>query len=223
VDSSSAGGLGDSGAFAVPPAPYHTGPWYKRLVFRDQLGMGLSILCLLHCLAPLIWTMGMLVAQFSWGHSAKMSVWESPWVHLALLVIVPTVGLFAFWPGWKRHRDRRIWYWAGFGLFGLVLGVGLELWILGADQGSAMWGIASPAFEAHGPHGHVHEVSSAQPVATTSTPLQHQLLQHQILHLLLSLPTLAGGLMLIRAHRLNMQLQHAQLGCCEFDSVDSAR
>jgi hypothetical protein len=181
--------------------------------------MGLSILCLLHCLAPLIWTMGMLVAQFSWGHSAKMAVWESPWVHLALLVIVPTVGSFAFWPGWKRHRDRRIWYWAGFGFLGLFFGVGLELWILGADQGLAMWGSGSqPSFEAHGPHTHVHEVSIAHP---NETPTTH--LQHQMLHLLLSFPTLAGGLMLIRAHRLNMQLQHAQLGCCEFDSEDSAR
>lgn len=170
----------------------------------------------------------MLVAQFSWGHSAKMGVWESPWVHLALLVVVPTVGLFAFWPGWKRHRDRRIWYWAGFGFFGLLLGVGLELWILGAnqgldgglDRGSAMWGGLSPSLEAHGHHGHGHEVSGSQPAlqSATTTPMQHQLL-----HFVLSLPTLAGGLMLIRAHRLNMQLQHAQLGCCEFDSEESAR
>ena len=186
----------------VQPAPFHTGPWYKRLVFRDQVGILLSALCLLHCLAPVIWPLALIIFQVSGMDStlATAAHLESPWLHLFFLILVPAVGWFAFWPGWKRHRNPRIWYWAIAGLCALVIGVSLE------------FGFSSEKHSLLDPTAHAGQEHGSADLSETSSEEKHGA------HFWLSLPTLLGGLMLIRAHRLNMKLQHEQNGCCEFDS-----
>lgn len=88
-----------------------------RIDWRDQLGFLLSALCLLHCLlTPVV--LGLL------PFGATAGFWHHG-LHQIFLVLVPTVALAAFVPGWRRHRDHRIWLYAGAGVTALTLGVWL--------------------------------------------------------------------------------------------------
>lgn len=87
--------------------------FWTRLL--DRSAIGLSGLCLVHCLAfPVI--VALLPAMAS-------VLPRQPWVHAAILsAALPLAGI-ALWRGWSRHRDRRPGL---FGALGLTLmGVGL--------------------------------------------------------------------------------------------------
>ena len=83
--------------------------------WRDRLGICLSVLCLVHCLmTPLI--LGLVPV------GAALGFWQHGF-HQVFLLVVPVVALIAFVPGWKLHRDSRVWYWGGSGIVLLALGV----------------------------------------------------------------------------------------------------
>jgi hypothetical protein len=83
--------------------------------WRDRLGICLSVLCLVHCLlTPLL--LGLVPV------GAALGFWQHGF-HQIFLLIVPFVALIAFIPGWKRHRDARVWYRGITGIVFLALGV----------------------------------------------------------------------------------------------------
>ena len=83
--------------------------------WRDRLGICLSVLCLVHCLmTPFI--LGLVPV------GAALGFWQHGF-HQLFLLVVPFVALIAFIPGWKVHRDSRVWYWGGTGIVLLALGV----------------------------------------------------------------------------------------------------
>ncbi|WP_413557209.1 MerC domain-containing protein [Bdellovibrio sp. HCB209] len=75
----------------------------------DKLGMFLSTLCAIHCLATplLIFALPVLGEAF-----------ESHWVHLSMAAVILPIGLFAFWSGYKHHRQRKV---LSLGVAGLLM------------------------------------------------------------------------------------------------------
>lgn len=85
--------------------------------WRDRLGICLSVLCLVHCLlTPVI--MGLLPM------GALLGFWQHGF-HQVFLMVIPAVALIAFVPGWRQHRDMRVWAWGGVGILLLAFGVGV--------------------------------------------------------------------------------------------------
>ncbi len=83
--------------------------------WRDRLGICLSVLCLVHCLlTPVL--MGLLPM------GALLGFWQHGF-HQIFLMVIPIVALVAFIPGWKQHRDFRVWVWGAAGILFLALGV----------------------------------------------------------------------------------------------------
>ncbi len=100
--------------------------------WRDRLGICLSILCLVHCLlTPL------LLAMVPVG--AALGFWQHGFHHV-FLMIVPIVALLAFVPGWRQHGDARIWYWGGFGILFLALGVAVAEYFGHSAHTEIEWG-----------------------------------------------------------------------------------
>jgi hypothetical protein len=93
----------------------------------DRLGICLSGLCLIHCiLTPfvLLALPSLAVASFeNEGHHL---------LHEVLLVILPVLALAAFIPGFRRHRDLRVFYWSVPGIALLAIAVTIfhdNMWI----------------------------------------------------------------------------------------------
>ena len=81
----------------------------------DRLGMWLSSLCALHCLAtPLLVLALPVMGEF----------FEQEWVHLTMALFVVPVGLFAFWSGYKHHHQIRVFT---LGIIGLLMVGGASL------------------------------------------------------------------------------------------------
>lgn len=69
----------------------------------DRLGICLSLLCLIHCVfTPL------LIIVLPSLHFLDM--FEH--FHELLLFVLPVLALLAFVPGYRKHRDRRVFFWA---------------------------------------------------------------------------------------------------------------
>ena len=83
--------------------------------WRDRVGIGLSLLCLVHCIAT-----PFLIGLIPMG--AALGFWQHGF-HQVFLAVVPTVALLAFIPGWKRHGDARVWYYSAAGITFMALGV----------------------------------------------------------------------------------------------------
>ncbi|HVK60147.1 MAG TPA: MerC domain-containing protein [Bdellovibrionales bacterium] len=77
----------------------------SRARIADKLGICLSGLCLVHCLlTPVV-----LIAL----PSLTLVSFESHHIfHEVLLVILPIVALAAFIPGFRRHGDKRVFFWS---------------------------------------------------------------------------------------------------------------
>ena len=113
---------------AARPAPLHAHPAESRATSKmrsvaDKLGICLSGLCLIHCLLTP-------VAMLLLPSIQVLSLHE--FVHEGLLFVLPVLAILAFVPGYRRHRNWRVFAWAlpGFALImfsGLVMehGVGL--------------------------------------------------------------------------------------------------
>lgn len=148
--------------------------------WRDRLGITLSIVCMFHCvLTPLV----LLGVPFL-SHQGHEFLMGAAW-HQVFLLVVPLVALLAFLPGWKRHRDVRVWWLSAWGL--LFLSAGVLIALLGdghhhahvAETAGQFW----LAMASHGPH----EVSAFFEISLT----------------------MIGGALFIRAHLLNRHL----IGC----------
>ncbi len=81
----------------------------------DKAGIFLSSLCALHCMVtPLL-----VLALPMMG-----SFFENELVHILMALFVVPVGLFAFWSGYRHHRQLKVF---GLGILGLSLVGGAPL------------------------------------------------------------------------------------------------
>lgn len=83
----------------------------------DRLGICLSALCVIHCLAMPLAIALVPALQLSFSHDV---------FHLLLIVILPALALLAFVPGYRKHRDLRAFLWALPGVVLIVVGAGFE-------------------------------------------------------------------------------------------------
>jgi hypothetical protein len=101
-----------------------------RLRLADLMGIGLSLTCLVHCLAlPML----ILIAP-------ALSRWLvlPEWVHAAILVLALPAALIAMRDGWRRHRRLTPATLAVTGLGLLALGLSAhEGWAAVADRAAA--------------------------------------------------------------------------------------
>lgn len=90
----------------------------------DGAAVGLSALCLIHCLALPLLVAGLpFLAQFSEGH-----------LHAQMLVIVLPLSVIALGLGFRHHRNLRI----------VIAGVvGMALLTIGATVAHTIWGIVA--------------------------------------------------------------------------------
>ena len=96
----------------------------------DKLGVFLSSLCALHCLL----TPFLLVAAPFLGE-----LFEQTWIHVILSLFVAPVGLYAFFSGYRHHKNKLL---LAVGVLGVALVVGALL--MGHDHSA----------HAHGPFEH---------------------------------------------------------------------
>ena len=96
----------------------------KSTNWLDGAAVGLSALCLIHCLAlPLVVAGLPFLAQFSEGH-----------LHKQMLVIVLPLSIVALGLGFRHHRNAKI----------VVAGVvGMALLTIGATVAHEHWGLAA--------------------------------------------------------------------------------
>ncbi|MBN8540228.1 MAG: MerC domain-containing protein [Deltaproteobacteria bacterium] len=93
--------------------------------WRDRLGVCLSALCMAHCLlTPLVLAVVPLGTAIGFWHSG---------VHLVFLFVVPLIAAIAFIPGWRLHRNSRVWIFAAIGFVFLLTGSQVGL-LFGAEQ-----------------------------------------------------------------------------------------
>ncbi len=85
----------------------------------DRVGIWLSFLCVIHCLATPV-----LLIVFPALEAMKIARIHEGF-HLALLLILPVVAVIAFIPGYRRHQNREVFYWA---LPGLLIIAYVALW-----------------------------------------------------------------------------------------------
>ena len=96
----------------------------KSTKWLDGAAVGLSALCLVHCLAlPLVVAGLPFLAQFAEGH-----------LHAQMLVVVLPLSIVALGLGFRHHHNRRI----------IAAGaVGMSLLALGATVAHENWGVAA--------------------------------------------------------------------------------
>lgn len=75
----------------------------------DKIGLFLSTLCAIHCLATPLLVLALPVLG---------EVFHEEWVHILMALFVVPVGLYAFWSGYKHHRQAKV---LGLGIVGLLL------------------------------------------------------------------------------------------------------
>jgi hypothetical protein len=95
--------------------------------FWDKIGLGLSGLCLVHCLL-----LPVAVSSLPW----LGIVFEDEWVHLVIAAIAIPVAFIAFIPGFLKHHLKSVLF---LGLMGVVL---LMLGSIGHDlvgEDTAHW------------------------------------------------------------------------------------
>jgi len=84
----------------------------------DRLGVGVSVFCLLQCLAVPLALVFMPLASFG--------LFSHAWFHIILLALIIPVGVMAFALGLRRHRNRRVLVPAVLGLLLLLAAAVLE-------------------------------------------------------------------------------------------------
>jgi hypothetical protein len=86
----------------------------KTISFWDRVGLMASLICVVHCT---------LTPVFLFFLPVLGSYFESPWVHVALALIVFPTGIFAFYSGYQMHHHAQI---LAVGIIGFVaLAMGL--------------------------------------------------------------------------------------------------
>lgn len=102
-------GLRNLSTVLPPKAGEEEGDETRRLA--DRLGICLSALCLVHCLATPLLILLLPSIQFLETHES----WHEGF-HLTLMLVLPVLALAAFLPGYRRHGDKRVFFWAVPGL-----------------------------------------------------------------------------------------------------------
>lgn len=100
----------------------------------DQAAIGLSLLCLVHCLAlPLLLVLLPALAALPIADER---------FHLALLTLVLPTSAAALWLGWRRHRRWRVMAWglAGVGILVFAAAFGHDLLGEGGERGLTVIG-----------------------------------------------------------------------------------
>lgn len=104
----------------------------KSTNWLDGAAVGLSALCLVHCLAlPLVVAGLPFLAQFAEGH-----------LHKQMLVVVLPLSIVALGLGFRHHRSKRIVTWGMVGMTLLTIGATLahDHWGPMADRAFTMSG-----------------------------------------------------------------------------------
>lgn len=96
--------------------------------WADRLGLCLSVACLIHCLATpvlliLLPSLSIFGSEIAIGHSHDHG---HETLHEILLVILPIVALLAFIPGYRLHRNAKVFVWGAPGVAALAAGVYLS-------------------------------------------------------------------------------------------------
>ncbi len=87
----------------------------KSTGWLDGAAVGLSALCLIHCLALPLLVAGLpFLAQFSEGH-----------LHAQMLVVVIPLSVVALGLGFRHHRSKRILFAGAIGMLTLIVGATL--------------------------------------------------------------------------------------------------
>ncbi len=82
--------------------------------WRDRLGVCLSVLCMAHCLlTPVVLALVPLGTALGFWHTG---------FHQVFLLLVPSIAALAFIPGWRLHRDSRVWVFSAIGFVFLLAG-----------------------------------------------------------------------------------------------------
>jgi hypothetical protein len=80
--------------------------------FWDRLGISASILCILHCLLTPALVVGMPFVGHWMAHG---------WFHLAIVLVVVPVAVWALWNGYRLHHKKNVLWLGGLGI-ALVIG-----------------------------------------------------------------------------------------------------
>lgn len=162
--------------------------------WRDRLGVCLSALCMAHCLlTPLV------LAVVPLG--TAVGLWHSG-VHLIFLFIVPLIAAVAFVPGWRLHRDSRVWIFAAIGFVFLLAGSQVGLLFAAEGFGADGFGLAQVLHL-----DHIGHLSSAGIHGADGPGFNWGVLSAELFF------TSLGGFFFIRAHLLNRKL----CACCDRD------
>lgn len=122
-----------------------------------------------------------------------IGIWHSG-VHLVFLFAVPLIAAVAFVPGWRLHRDSRVWIFAAIGF----------VFLLAGSQIGGLLGLDHVAHFEYFRHASVEGLQDLQPTSFQWAPLVAELFF-----------TSLGGYFFIRAHLLNRKL----CSCCIRDHV----
>lgn len=88
----------------------HRTSTFSRFLY-DRLGIGASVVCLVHCLAmPFL-----LTGAAAWGARGHEAF------HIGVALVSIPLALVAAWPGYREHRDRGVLALLGGGIALLVL------------------------------------------------------------------------------------------------------
>ena len=98
----------------------------------DVLGLGLSALCLVHCIAlPLVLIALPTLAAF--GHDDH----HHHWLHIALALVLVPLAFASLLPGYLRHRRTAVMACGALGVAAILIGAFLEGW-LGESAATAL-------------------------------------------------------------------------------------
>ena len=97
----------------------------------DLLGLGLSALCLVHCIAlPLVVIALPTLATLGHDH-------HHHWLHLALALTLVPLAFASLLPGYLRHRRTAVMAGGALGVAAILIGALLEGW-LGESAATAL-------------------------------------------------------------------------------------
>lgn len=86
-------------------------------LLADKAGICLSVICIVHCiLTPLLLLALPAMQMFEWWHGS---------LHIIFAVIIPLLALAAFIPGYKLHKDARVFKIALIGFVIVIAGITL--------------------------------------------------------------------------------------------------
>ena len=102
-------------------------PLFEKIA--DRLGICLSALCVVHCLLTPVLLIALPSVQ--WLPSIAPFLGHERY-HLIMLIVLPVLAVLAFIPGYRLHRDVRVFIWAAPGIVAIALGALLfegQVWL----------------------------------------------------------------------------------------------